>query len=222
MDVDREGRSLSIYHARREEFLERYLGDLPGGGAFVPTAERFEIGQRISLCFQFPEIPDGLSVHGSVAWRRTPVPWRSVMLPGIGVAFGSEQRSRVEFLLDFCRGYLSDLRKPGRRIPTQMRADILTGEARLEALVRDISHGGVFVHTPAPLAPGAAIDLELFVRPDDPPERLSGRVAWSRIEGDEPGMGVQFDFQSAARKRRFAAYVDALALLLSSDAHVSR
>jgi len=214
--VDPDSRSLSIYHARREEFLERYLGDLPGGGAFVPTAERFEIGQRITISFQFPEIPDGLSVHGTVAWRRTPVPWRSVMLPGVGVAFGTGQRSRVEFLLDFCRGYLSDLRKPGRRIPTQLRADILDGGARVEARVRDISHGGVFVLMPAPLAPGALVDLELFVRPDDSPERLSGRVAWSRSNGDEPGMGVQFDFQSPARKRRFASYVDALALLLSS------
>jgi type IV pilus assembly protein PilZ len=144
------------------------------------------------------------------------VPWRSVMLPGVGVAFGTGQRSRVEFLLDFCRGYLSDLRKPGRRIPTQLRADILSASGRLEARVRDISHGGVFVLTPSPFAPGAPIDLELFVRPEDPPERLSGRVAWSRHEGDEPGMGVQFDFSSASRKRRFASYVDALALLLSS------
>jgi type IV pilus assembly protein PilZ len=217
--VDREGRSLAVYHAHREEFLERYLGDLKGGGAFVPTAERFEIGQRLTISFQFPEIPDGLSVRGHVAWRRTPVPWRSVMLPGVGVAFGMEQRSRVEFLLDFCRGYLSDLRKPGRRIPTQLRADIVNGDARVEARVRDISHGGVFVLTPAPLTPGALIDLELFVRPDDLPERLSGRVAWSRLDGDEPGMGVQFDFQSSSRKRRFASYVDALALLLSSGLH---
>jgi type IV pilus assembly protein PilZ len=212
-------RSITVYHARRAEFLERYLGDLQGGGAFVPTAERFEIGERVAILFQFPEIPDGLSVHGHVAWRRTPVPWRSVMLPGVGVEFGTGQRSRVEFLLDFCRGYLSDLRKPGRRIPTLLRADILSGEARFEARVRDISHGGVFVLTPAPLAPGAMIDLELFVRSDDPPERLAGRVAWSRADGDEPGMGVQFDFQTASRKRRFASYVDALALLLSSETH---
>ena len=216
--MDRESRSLTVCHARREEFLERYLGDLPGGGAFVPTAELLEIDQRVSLCFQFPEIPGGLNLGGYVAWRRTPVPWRSVMLPGVGVAFGTEQRSRVEFLLDFCRGYLCDLRKPGRRIPTQLRADVLFGDARLEALVRDISHGGVFVCTPAPLAQGAFIDLDLFVRPEDPPERLSGRVAWSRCDGGEPGMGVQFDFQSAARRRRFAAYVDALALLMTSEA----
>ena len=215
--MDREDRALTVFHARREEFLERYLADLQGGGAFVPTAERFEIGESVDVSFQFREIPDGLSVRGHVAWRRTPAPWRSVMLPGIGVAFGDGQRSRVEFLLDFCRGYLSDLRKPGRRIPTQLRADIVSGGARVEARVRDISHGGVFVLTPAPLAPGALIDLELFVRPNDAPERLSGRVAWSRSDGDEPGMGVRFDFQSPVRKRRFASYVDALALLLSSE-----
>jgi type IV pilus assembly protein PilZ len=211
-------RSLTVYHARREEFVERFLADLPGGGAFVPTAERFEVGEPVAITFQFPEIPDGLIVQGSVAWRRTPVPWRSVMLPGIGVAFGSGQRSRVEFLMDFCRGHLAELRKPGRRIPTQLRADFVTGGVRFEGRVRDISHGGVFVLTPTPLNAGAVIDLDLFVRPEDPPERLSGRVAWSRAEGDEPGMGVHFDFQSAARKRRFAAYVDALALILSSAA----
>ena len=215
--MDPDNRSLSVYHARREEFLERYLGDLPGGGAFVPTAESFEIGQPVTVSFSFPEIPDGLSVRGHIAWRRTPVPWRSVMLPGVGVAFGTGQRSRVEFLLDFSRGYLADLRRPGRRIPTQLRADIVCGEDRLQARVRDISHGGVFVLTPAPLAAGVMIDLELFVRPDDPPERLSGRVAWSRPDGEEPGMGVQFDFQSSSRKRRFASYVDALAILLSCE-----
>ena len=211
-------RSLLVCHARREEFLERYLADLPGGGVFVPTAERFEIDQRVTVSFQFPEIPDGLSVGGRIAWQRSPVPWRSVMLPGVGVAFGTEQRSRVEFLLDFCRGYLTDMRKPGRRIPTRLRADIVSTGGRIEARVRDISHGGVFVLTQSPFSPGVPIELELFVRPEDPPERLSGRVAWSRHDGEEPGMGVQFDFSSTSRKRRFASYVDALALLLSSGA----
>jgi type IV pilus assembly protein PilZ len=208
---------LLVFHSRREEFLERYLADLPGGGAFVPTAERFEIDERVSLTFQFPEIPDGLSLRGRIAWRRTPVPWRSVMLPGVGVAFGDGQRSRVEFLLDFCRGYLSDLRKPGRRIPTTLRADIVRAGDRIQACVKDISHGGVFVQTPAPLAVGAPIALELFVRTEDPPEPLSGQVAWNRADGDEPGMGVRLDFSSKARKRRFESYVDALVLLLYSD-----
>jgi type IV pilus assembly protein PilZ len=216
--VDQNCRSLLVCHARREEFLERYLADLPGGGVFVPTAERFEIDQRVTVSFQVPEIPDGLSVSGRIAWQRSPVPWRSVMLPGVGVAFGTEQRSRVEFLLDFCRGYLTDMRKPGRRIPTRLRADIVSADGRIEARVRDISHGGVFVLMPSPFAPGVPIDLELFVRSEDPPERLSGRVAWSRHEGEEPGMGIQFDFSSLSRKRRFASYVDALALMLSSGA----
>ena len=201
-------KTIFINYADGDDFLRVFLNDLPGGGLFVPTTETFDIDEEIALELSFPSIKDGLLICGNVKWRRSPTKWRSALPAGIGVSFGSGERSRVEFLLDFCKGVLDSLRKPGRRVPVDFRANILSNGKCLDGRTKDLSSGGVFILTDATLEKNTAVELDLFI--DDEtggPERFNGHVVWSRAQGRDPGIGVKFNFGSAVRRRRIARLV---------------
>jgi uncharacterized protein (TIGR02266 family) len=196
-------------------FMKDFLRDLPGGGLFVETTEPFEIGEEVDLVLVFPEIPEGLQLTGLVAWRRQPARWRSSLAPGIGVSFGDSNRSRVDFLLDYCRGQLSAARKPGRRIPVDLRVDIVDESGPISGRVKDISRGGVFIVTDRHFNPDTVIELDLYLDQGGDPERYSGRVAWHRSSGGDSGMGIELQFRAPIRRRRISRFVSRIESLIA-------
>jgi uncharacterized protein (TIGR02266 family) len=200
-------RQLYVDYANGSEFLADYLRDPEAGGLFVRTTDRFEVGEPVELTISLPEIRDGVAIHGTVIWRRAPVRWRSALLPGIGVGFSPQSRNRSEFLLDFCNGELSALRKTGRRVPADFRVDIATGKGKISGWAKDISRGGVFVYTDQDLPREAEIDLELHLPESDEPETIPGRVAWLRGSGPGSGIGVQFLFRTPIKRARISTLV---------------
>ncbi len=200
-------KTIFIHYNDGADFLRVFLNDLPGGGLFVPTTETFEIDEEIALEISFPLIEEGLLICGKVNWRRSPTKWRSALPAGIGVSFGSGERSRVEFLIDFCKGALDSLRKPGRRVPVDFKANILSDGKCLVGRTKDLSSGGAFILTETPLKENTAVELDLFIDETIGPERFNGYVVWCRAQGKEPGIGVKFDFVSAVRRRRISRLV---------------
>jgi Tfp pilus assembly protein PilZ len=200
-------KSLQIVFDSRASFFDYYLADLEGGGVFARTADGFEAGERVSLSLVFPEIPEGLRFRGEVAWRRVPTPWRSVLVPGVGVAFGRSQRSQVEFLMDFCRGRLAASRKKGRRVPADFRVDIVSNQERISGRARDVSRGGLFVAVQRLLDKGTEVDLDLFLEREGPPERFVGRVAWKHADGSDSGLGMEILFRTPYRRALISDFV---------------
>ena len=200
-------RTIFIHYDDGADFLRVFLNDLPGGGLFVPTTEEFEIDEEIALELFFPRIVEGLLICGKVNWRRSPTKWRSALPAGIGVSFGSGERSRVEFLIDFCKGVLDSLRKPGRRVPVDFKANILSKGKCLGGRAKDLSRGGAFILIDTLLEENTAVELDLFIEETSGPERFNGHVVWCRAQGRDPGVGIRFDFGSAVRRRRIARLV---------------
>ena len=215
-------RTVILQYEHRGEFLENYLADLAGGGLFVRTDEHFDVDDQILLSLRFPEITEGIGVHGLVVWRRAPVRWRSALLPGIGVSFGNQQRSRIEFVFDFCNGQLSIMRKKGRRVPTDFRVDIVSDANRISCRASDISRGGAFLHTERLYNIDTELNFDLFLDDDGrPPARIPGRVAWQRTSGPETGMGVEFAFPTASRRMLVGRFVQQIEARLSGGASSS-
>lgn len=81
----------------------------------------------------------------------------------------------------------------------------------------NVSAGGMYVRTLAPLAPGDEIWLELNPPRCDRRVRLAGRVAWRRVFGPSgaasvpPGFGVQISEGLASDLARYRAGCEALA-----------
>ncbi len=200
-------RTIFIHYDDGADFLRAFQNDIPGGGLFVPTAEAFEIDEEIALELFFPRIDEGLLILGKVEWRRSPTKWRSALPTGIGVSFGSTERSRVEFLIDFCKGVLDSLRKPGRRVPVDIKANILSDGKCIGGRTKDLSRGGAFILIDNPLEENTAVELDLFIDETRGPERFNGYVVWCRAQGRDSGVGVKFDFGSAVRRRRISRLV---------------
>jgi type IV pilus assembly protein PilZ len=200
-------REIFVKYSDVGEFRGDQLRDLPAGGLFFRTEEAFDVGESVLATVSIPDLPDGVTIRSTVIWRRAPTRWRSALLPGIGLGFDEKHRNRWEFLVDFCNGDLSALRKKGRRLPADFRVDILATDQRIPGRAKDISRGGVFVVTETLLARGSSVDLALYLSTADPPELFAGRVAWSRPRGPEPGLGVEFLFRTPVKRAQISSLV---------------
>ncbi|GEK72325.1 MULTISPECIES: PilZ domain-containing protein [Halomonas] len=81
--------------------LMAYMPSLERGGIFVPTRERYELGQEVFVLLTLPEQSERLPITGRVVWV-SPEGVSGRRVPGIGVHFGLEDqavRDHIETLL---------------------------------------------------------------------------------------------------------------------------
>ncbi|MCM2971129.1 PilZ domain-containing protein [Larsenimonas suaedae] len=79
-------KALSLSFDNLDTLLSAYMPFLEYGGVFVPTRDRFELGQRVFLLLSLPGSNDLMPVSGRVAWV-SPAGMSGRRLPGIGVHF---------------------------------------------------------------------------------------------------------------------------------------
>ncbi|MEQ6887650.1 PilZ domain-containing protein [Halomonas sp. CS7] len=81
--------------------LSAYMPVLERGGIFVPTRERYELGQEVFLLLMLPGDEERVPVTGQVVWV-SPEGVAGRRVPGIGIHFSPEDqavRDRIETLL---------------------------------------------------------------------------------------------------------------------------
>nr|WP_298248918.1 PilZ domain-containing protein [uncultured Halomonas sp.] len=91
--------SLTIQDTRA--LFSAYMPALERGGLFVPTRERYELGQQIHLLLALPGDFDAVPVTGRVIWI-TPDGASGGRPPGVGIHFDAADspiRDRIERLL---------------------------------------------------------------------------------------------------------------------------
>lgn len=93
-----EQKALSLTFKDRATLLSAFMPALERGGVFVPTRDRYVLGQTVYLLLTMPGEIERLPVTGQVVWISPPgVSGRRV--PGIGVHFSSDDqrvRDRIE------------------------------------------------------------------------------------------------------------------------------
>ena len=80
------------------QFFAGLSGDISGGGLFVQTYERYEIGRRIFVEFSLPT--GDVKASGIVRWIREA---RDGGAPGVGIAFDPLLDSERATIEEFCR-----------------------------------------------------------------------------------------------------------------------
>lgn len=88
-------------------------------------------------------------------------------------------------------GLVSDRRTTGDRIPIFVGARLELDVVEVSGTARDLSPGGVFFQTSAPLAPG----VRGLLSRDGSREQIPVRVTWRRpASGKHPGgLGLEFE-----------------------------
>ncbi|PMR75109.1 PilZ domain-containing protein [Billgrantia endophytica] len=94
-------KALSLTIQDEQTLLSAYMPLLERGGIFVPTRERYELGQEVHLLLALPGDSDRVPVTGQVVWV-SPDGVVGRRVAGIGIHFSSEDQSvrdRIETLL---------------------------------------------------------------------------------------------------------------------------
>jgi uncharacterized protein (TIGR02266 family) len=103
-------------------------------------------------------------------------------------------------------------RRSDLRFPTRLSVRFTSGDELREAVLANISRGGIFVATSSPLPEDTPV--RLFVSAPHGEVEMAGRVAWVREKDkrDGPaGMGVRFEDLSAEQSARIAEILARLA-----------
>ncbi|MFC2990648.1 MULTISPECIES: PilZ domain-containing protein [Halomonas] len=94
-------KALSLNIQDVQTLLSAYMPMLERGGIFVPTRERYELGQEIYLLLTLPGESDRAPVTGQVVWV-SPEGVSGRRMPGVGIHFSAGDqavRDRIENLL---------------------------------------------------------------------------------------------------------------------------
>lgn len=94
------------------------------------------------------------------------------------------------------------------RAPIELKVEYRKVNSFFADYTKNISKGGTFIKTQKPLPIGTQFLFKLAVPQREAPFELLGEVAWSRAEGDEPGMGIRFVYSSEAQRAEFESMVE--------------
>jgi type IV pilus assembly protein PilZ len=85
-------------------------------------------------------------------------------------------------------------RRTDPRYSRRLEVEVLVGEDRHVATTRNISLGGVFVETTAPLPLQTRLQIRFRIPTQSEPIEVGGEVRWVEPAGEEqlPGMGIRF------------------------------
>ncbi|WP_224369298.1 TIGR02266 family protein [Hyalangium versicolor] len=96
------------------------------------------------------------------------------------------------------------------RVPIELKVDYKKLNSFFADYTKNISKGGTFIKTKKPLAIGTRFLFKLTVPHREAPFELLGEVVWSKGDGDEPGMGIRFIYNSDAQRADFEGVVEKL------------
>ncbi len=169
-----------------EKSLRARAAILGGGGILVEMQDALEPGTEVSLRFRPARHLPLINAKAKVKYR----------LPGQGVAFEFTEITPGdrELILRLVEHKKGDRRKyPRARLATQVECEA----AMLLTYSRDVSVGGMFIETKAPLPVGSVLTLR-FILDDQTSVAAKGVVTYQIRKF---GMGVQFlELSPAGRK----------------------
>jgi Tfp pilus assembly protein PilZ len=190
------------------EFGKVYLREFPTGGLFIETDTDYFLGERLRVLICFPEIPEGVEIHGSIVWRRSPAKRTSQLKPGIGVSLDETEKERVRFLLNYSEGQARIRRGGSRRIPADFRVDFAYSSEWHSGTALNISREGLFVLTETPAPTDTVVQMKLHLVSGGPPEVFFGKVAWRCERKPETGIGVEFQFKTQVQRQKILQYME--------------
>ncbi len=89
-------------------------------------------------------------------------------------------------------------RRKHKRYTVELKVEYSTGDKFSADFAKNISHGGMFIHTTKPLDTGTIVNLRFYIPGQKVPLNLKGEVRWMvrpeevRHRSQMPGMGIRF------------------------------
>ena len=182
------------------ELAEHYYPNGRLGGVSVNGKPPGALGQMVLLKVEVVRPARQFVLRGQLAWvRHKSGPNQPT---GFGVDFLPEDDATRVRLLAFARHEVSsDATRIEQRQQVELKVRMLHEGRQRKELVADLSPGGAFVRSWNPLPVGAQVQLALRLPLSLSALEVKGHVAWVRLAGEHPGMGVEFDRDETARAK---------------------
>lgn len=101
-------------------------------------------------------------------------------------------------------------RREHARKPVELQVAYEQMNAFFADYTKNISKGGTFIRSRRSLPIGTVFRFRLVVPGRAVPFELTGVVVRNQADGDEPGVGIQFRWDDAERRRQFEGAVEAM------------
>ena len=182
------------------ELADRYYPNGRLGGLSIEGKAPGALGQLVVMKVEVQRPARQFVVRGQLAWVRHKSAPNQPM--GFGVDFIPEDDATRVRLLAFARQEVSsDAIRVERRQQVELNVKLLhEGQQRKERLA-DLSPGGAFVRTWNPLPVGSKVLLSMRLPLSLLALELKGHIAWVKLAGDHPGMGVEFEPDASSRTK---------------------
>ncbi|HEY1087170.1 MAG TPA: PilZ domain-containing protein [Archangium sp.] len=182
------------------ELAERYSPNGRLGGLTLEGKAPGALGQRVALRVEVHKPARTFVLGGQLAWaRHKPAPNQPA---GYGVDFLPEDDATRVRLLAFAREEVSsDAVRAEARHQVELKVRLVHEGRERKETTADLSTGGAFIRTWNPLPVGARV--QVFLRPPLSLSalQLDAHVAWVRLAGEHPGMGLEFAGRPEERAR---------------------
>lgn len=219
---------LKVKFVFAEGFFELRTEDLSLGGLFIATDHLVPVGEKVRLVLQVTgEQPPVKAVAEVVRVVEESTPGQPA---GLGVRFLELTKEGLACIQRFLGAQVSGELEPigleRRRFPRVERLVKLRFSAKdfpRTSYARDISTGGVFIHTHDPLPQGTEVSVTLIHPVSQQKLDLTGRIV-RVVEADPqrpaqvPGVGVAFEEVSEDKREMLRAFLKDFALLESTQA----
>ncbi len=101
-------------------------------------------------------------------------------------------------------------RREHARKPVELQVAYEQLNAFFADYTKNISKGGTFIRSRRSLPVGTVFRFRLVVPGRAVPFELEGVVVRNEVEGDAPGVGIQFRWEDPERRRQFEGAVEAM------------
>jgi Tfp pilus assembly protein PilZ len=185
----------------RDDFMEAYQSDPPGGALFVATTTPLDADENVIVELVCDGLPNKVLFRGTVlAWR--PALPRLRVRAGATVAFAPEEEEKRRFILAALAGELNPPKRKHTRIPVAVTVRFrLPGSADFTGgSLTEISVGGALLQTPREqvIPMGTEVVLEILPPGGAAPMPITGRVAYHAPGGN----GLKFIYRDGGGSRR--------------------
>lgn len=189
----------SLFVEQPRELVDRYYPNGKLGGLMLDGEAPGELGKPIRVTVKVKKPAREFTFQGSLAWARH----RAARQPAsFGVDFSSSDEASRDRLLAFARNEVApEAVRVERRLQVELAVRLTHGGTVRKEQLADLSVGGAFIKTRAPLKAGEVVELSLRPPLSFGTLSLRGYVAWAREKGPHAGMGIGFVTDSDAQGR---------------------
>jgi Tfp pilus assembly protein PilZ len=192
---------IKVRFRSKAEFMKHYNEELPNGGLFCPTTQKFEAKDPVVMELNVDGLPNKVMIRGHVVWWRSALP-RLRVRAGAMVEFDADEGQKRDFILDVFKGARkSAKRRRHTRLPVHIPVRWRPADSAdmREAGISEVSIGGALLKTDEDLELGSEVIIELTTPGGSVPVAIAGKVAY-RAQGE--GSGIKFLYRDGGGSRR--------------------